>query len=116
MYYNRFITLQKGRMLMEEKVILLESEIDAEILNFIINEGTKNRNLQIIIDSKPISCEEKKVICKHLNEVWLKELEEEGFISASKDYHFSIKSYSETKYLIQLKFSHFSWIIKRLLL
>lgn len=114
MCYNKFITLQKGRMLMEEKVMLLESEIDAEILNFIINEEIQNRNLKIIIDSEPISCEEKSIICKHLNEFWLKELEEEGFISASKDYHFSIKSYSETKYLIQLKFSHFSWIIKRL--
>ena len=94
--------------------MLLESEIDVEILNFIINEEIQNRNLKIIIDSEPISCEEKSIISKHLNEFWLKELEEEGFISASKDYHFSIKSYSETKYLIQLKFSHFSWIIKRL--
>ena len=99
---------------MKEKVILLESEIEAEIFSFIINnEKTQKRNLQIIIDSEPISYKEKKTICNHLNKVWLKELEEEGLISDLNNYHFSIKKHSETKYLIQLKFSYFSWIIKR---
>lgn len=100
---------------MDEKIILLENEIDSEIFRFIVNdENKRNRNsIQIFINSKPLSHKEKKIICEYLDKFWLKELRYEGFITTSKKYHFSIKSYSETKYLVRLRLSLLSWIPKR---